>query len=380
MKIVIAPDSYKESMSAEHVAQHIESGFRHVFPTAEYVRVPMADGGEGSLDAIKASLQGQEITLTVKDAYFNDRSVSYFLEADGKTALIEIAKICGIEHTTAEQRAPGNATTYGVGQTIVDALNKGVNHIVLFIGGSATNDAGAGMVQALGAHLLNQQHQELPVGCLALADLAHIDLSGFDPRVAKVSFEVACDVDNQLLGPLGATYIFGPQKGVQPEQLEQFDSCLAQFAHVIAQDLNQDAKNIRGGGAAGGLGAGLAVFCQAELRNGFDIISDLVELRTQIKDADLVLTGEGRIDSQSAHGKVPCGVGNLAFEYSVPVIGIAGSVSHELDEVYQQGVNAVFSVLNKPMTLAEAFKTCEENIINTSKNIALVIKSAALVK
>lgn len=380
MKIVIAPDSYKESMSAEHVAQHIESGFRQVFPTAEYVRVPMADGGEGSLDAIKASLQGQEVTLTVKDAYFNDRPASYFLEADGKTALIEIAKICGIEQTTPEQRAPGRATTYGVGQTIADALNKGVEHIVLFIGGSATNDAGAGMVQALGAQLLNQQNQELPVGCLALADLAHIDLSRFDARVKQVAFEVACDVDNHLLGPQGATYIFGPQKGVQPDQLQQFDDCLRQFANVIEKDLKLDAPSIRGGGAAGGLGAGLAVFCQAELRNGFDIISDLVGLRSQIKDADLVLTGEGRIDSQSARGKVPCGVGNLAFEYSVPVIGIAGSVAHDLDEVYQQGVNAVFSILNKPMTLAEAFKNCEENLINTSKNIALVIKSAALVK
>ncbi|MBF9002269.1 glycerate kinase [Vibrio nitrifigilis] len=380
MKIVIAPDSYKESMSAEHVAQHIESGFREVFPSAEYMKVPMADGGEGSLDAIKASVQGQEISLMIKDAYFNDREASYFLEADGKTALIEIAKICGIEHTTPEQRHPEVATTYGVGQVISDAIHRGVNHIVLFIGGSATNDAGAGMVQALGAQLLAKDGQELSVGCAALAAIEHIDLSRFEPAIANIEFEVACDVDNRLLGPQGATYVFGPQKGVKPEQLAHFDLCLERFAKVIQQDLGQDALTISGGGAAGGLGAGLSVFCQAELRNGFDIISELVGLREQVKDADLVITGEGRIDSQSARGKVPCGVGNLAFEYSVPVIGIAGSVSNDVDAVYEQGVSAVFSVLPRPMTLAEAYETCEENLKNTSKNIALVIQSAPLVK
>lgn len=379
MKIVIAPDSYKESMSAEEVAQYVETGFRQVFPFAEYLKVPMADGGEGSLEAIKASINGRDISLTVKDAYSRDIEASYLFDEHNQTALIEIAKICGLELTNPNDRTPAIATTFGVGQAINDALDKGVKKIILFIGGSATNDAGAGLFQALGGHLLDNKGNELDPGCEALFRLAKIDNSEFDSRVFDVRFEVACDVDNQLLGEQGATYVFGPQKGVKPDQLELFDHCLRTLAEVIDRDLNKNAFDLIGGGAAGGLGAGLSVFCNAELRNGFDIISDVVGLRSHIKDADLVITGEGRIDSQSARGKVPSGVGNLAFEYSVPVIGIAGSLAHDVDELYQQGVTAVFSITNTPMTLDEAYKNSKQNLINTCKNIALIIKSSPLV-
>ncbi len=380
MKIVIAPDSFKESVTAEKVAEYVQEGFQQVFPRAEYCRVPMADGGEGSLEAIKATLSADEIKIVVKDAYFRDNNSSYLLDRESNTALIEIARICGIELTTAEERNPAVATTFGVGQAISDALDKGAKKIVLFIGGSATNDGGAGLYQALGGKLLDKSDRLLDLGCSDLFNLSRIDNSGFDSRIADTAIEVACDVTNKLLGQYGATYVFGPQKGVLPEQLEVFDHCLRTLAEFIESDLHKNVFDLVGGGAAGGLGAGLYAFCGAQLRSGFDIISDVVNLTALIADADLVITGEGRIDSQSAQGKVPCGVANIAAKHGVPVIGIAGSLSNDTDEVYKQGISALFSITNTPMLLQDAMRKSRENIIATAKNIALLIHTSPQIK
>lgn len=377
MKIVIAPDSFKESMTAEAVCNAIQAGFAAVFPEAEYVSIPMADGGEGSLEAIQAALDAQTITITAKDAYLRDIQTNYLFHPQSQTAFIEMARICGIELTTVAERNPAVATSFGVGQAIADALDRGAQKIILFIGGSASNDGGAGMVQALGGKLLDGQDKDLPVGCTPLAQLAKMDLNDFDPRIAGVAFEVACDVDNRLLGKQGATYVFGPQKGVKPEERDFFDHCLGVLAQRMKDDLGQDVFDLPGGGAAGGLGAGLAGFCGASLRNGFAIVSDVVKLKEAVQNADWVITGEGRIDSQSARGKVPSGVAKAAAEYNVPVIGIAGSLASDVEELYQQGITALFSITNTPMTLEEAYQRSPENVTNTCKNIALLIKQGS---
>ncbi|AUX94574.1 glycerate kinase [Mixta gaviniae] len=374
MKIVIAPDSYKESLSALQVAAEIENGFRAIFPDAQYVKLPVADGGEGTVEAMVAATRGKIVRLRVTGPLGEPVEAFYGLSGDESCAFIEMAAASGLELVPAAQRDPRVTTTWGTGELIRNALDRGVQHFIIGIGGSATNDGGAGMAQALGARLLNQQGEQIGYGGSALATLARIDISALDARLAQCRFEVACDVTNPLTGEAGASAVFGPQKGATPELVAELDAALAHYAAVIQRDLDIDVLHIPGGGAAGGMGAALHAFCQAELRRGIEIVTEALGLDELVKDATLVITGEGRIDSQTIHGKVPIGVAKVAKRYNKPVIGIAGSLTADVGVVHQHGIDAVFSVIYSICTLEEALDDAAQNVRMTARNIAAALK------
>ncbi|MGF1876041.1 glycerate kinase [Photobacterium frigidiphilum] len=373
MKIVIAPDSYKESLTAMEVATAIEAGFRQVMPNAEYHKLPMADGGEGTVQSLVDATDGTIIEHTVTGPLGEKVKGFYGLMGDGKTAIIEMAAASGLHLVSAEKRNPLLTTSFGTGELIKAVLDQGVEHIIVGIGGSATNDGGLGMAQALGIKMLNAQGNELGYGGGELAQLARIDMSGIDPRLAKVKLEVACDVDNPLCGLKGASHIFGPQKGATPAIVEQLDTNLAHYAEIINVQLGQDVKDIPGAGAAGGLGAALLGLFNASLRPGIDIVMDAVNFTDIVSDADLVITGEGRIDSQTIHGKTPIGVARAAKKFHIPVIGIAGCLSNDCDVVYEHGIDAVFSVVPRAMALADAFEEAAFNVQMTARNVAAML-------
>lgn len=370
MKIVIAPDSYKESLTAMEVAIAIENGFKQVMPNAEYIKLPMADGGEGTVQSLVDATNGEIIKHTVIGPLGEAVVGFYGLFGDGRTAVIEMAAASGLHLVKPALRDPLKTTTYGTGELIKAVLDKGVKHIIIGIGGSATNDGGLGMAQALGIRMLDSNGNELGYGGGELNKLSTIDMSNIDPRLAETRLEVACDVDNPLCGPKGASYVFGPQKGATPEMAKQLDHNLAHFAHIIKSQLGKDVIGREGAGAAGGLGAALLGLLEAELRPGIEIVMDAVNLNNTIANADLVITGEGRIDSQTIHGKTPIGVARTAKKYHLPVIGIAGCLSSDCNVVYEYGIDAVFSVVNRATDLASALAEAAENIELTSRNIA----------
>lgn len=374
MKIVIAPDSYKESLSALDVATQIEAGFREVFPDAQYVKLPVADGGEGTVEAMVAATQGKIVDVMVTGPLGEPVAAFYGLSGDESCAYIEMAAASGLEIVPQAQRNPLVTTSYGTGELIHHALARGVKRIIIGIGGSATNDGGAGMVQALGVRLLDAQGAEIGYGGEALAQLAHIDVSGLDERVASCRFEVACDVTNPLIGPEGASAIFGPQKGATPEMVRQLDDALKHYAGVIRRDLDIDVEQVPGAGAAGGMGAALLAFLKADLRRGIDIVTGALGLDELVRDASLVITGEGRIDSQSIHGKVPVGVAQIAKRYGKPVIGIAGSLTRDVGVVHEYGIDAVFSVMYTVCTLEEALAQAADNVRMAARDIAATLK------
>lgn len=374
MKIVIAPDSYKESLSALEVATAIEAGFQEIYPDAEYVKLPVADGGEGTVEAMVAATQGHLVQVTVTGPLGEPVQAFYGLSGDERCAFIEMAAASGLESVPVASRNPLITTTWGTGELIHHALDAGVQQIIIGIGGSATNDGGAGMVQALGAKLLTQDNQQIAAGGGALEQLARIDLSGLDSRLADCRIDVACDVTNPLTGPEGATAVFGPQKGATAEMIVRLDRALAHFAQIIQRDLNVDVLQLEGGGAAGGMGAALYAFCGARLRPGIEIVTDALHLAELVADADLVITGEGRIDSQTIHGKVPVGVAKVAQRYNVPVIAIAGSLTADVGVVHQHGLDAVFSVIYSVCTLEEALANAADNVRMTARNVAAVLK------
>jgi glycerate kinase len=374
MKIVIAPDSYKESLSALEVATAIESGFREIFPTAEYVKLPVADGGEGTVEAMVAATCGRIVNVAVKGPLGEAVEGFYGLSGDEQCAFIEMAAASGLELVPAAQRDPLVTTSWGTGELIRHALDSGVKHIIIGIGGSATNDGGAGMVQALGAKLLDKQGQQIGPGGAALEALASIDVRELDKRLADCRIEVACDVTNPLTGKEGASAIFGPQKGATPKMIARLDQALGHYAKLIARDLDVEVLNLAGGGAAGGMGAGLFAFCGAELRRGIEIVTEALSLDAHVADADLVITGEGRIDSQTINGKVPVGVASVAKRYNVPVIGIAGSLTADVGVVHDHGIDAVFSVIYKICSLDDALANAGENVRMAARNIAAVLK------
>ena len=374
MKIVIAPDSYKESLSALEVATAIESGFREIFPTAEYVKLPVADGGEGTVEAMVAATCGRIVNVAVKGPLGEAVEGFYGLSGDEQCAFIEMAAASGLELVPAAQRDPLVTTSWGTGELIRHALDSGVKHIIIGIGGSATNDGGAGMVQALGAKLLDEQGQQIGPGGAALETLASIDVRELDKRLADCRIEVACDVTNPLTGKEGASAIFGPQKGATPKMIARLDQALGHYAKLIARDLDVEVLNLAGGGAAGGMGAGLFAFCGAELRRGIEIVTEALSLDAHVADADLVITGEGRIDSQTINGKVPVGVASVAKRYNVPVIGIAGSLTADVGVVHDHGIDAVFSVIYKICSLDDALANAGENVRMAARNIAAVLK------
>lgn len=373
MKIVIAPDSYKESLSAQQVATQIEQGFRDIFPEAEYVKLPVADGGEGTVEAMVAATQGKIVRLNVTGPLGETVDAFYGLSGDESCAFIEMAAASGLELVPSARRDPLITTSYGTGELIRNALDKGVEHFIIGIGGSATNDGGAGMVQALGARLLDKQGQQIGFGGGQLTALESIDISQLDERVARCRFEVACDVTNPLLGEEGASAVFGPQKGATPELVKSLDDALAHYAGIIQRDLDIDVLNIAGGGAAGGMGAALHAFCQAELRRGIEIVTEALGLDALVKDATLVITGEGRIDSQTINGKVPIGVAKVAKRYNKPVIAIAGSLTEDVGVVHQHGLDAVFSVIYSVSTLDDALANAAENVRMSARNIAATL-------
>ena len=322
MKIIIAPDSFKESLSAEGVANAIGRGFAEVFPAAELVLLPVADGGEGTTDALVAATSGQRISQKATgplgqqvDAFWGilgDGETQAKSEVNGQIAVIEMAAASGLDLITPEQRDPLKATTRGTGELILAALDHGAEHIIVGLGGSATNDAGAGMLQALGVKLLDETGVDIPAGGGSLAQLHSIDLSQMDSRLQHVRFEVACDVDNPLVGPNGASAIFGPQKGATPDLVERLDKNLEHFAKLTLAATGKDIVNAPGAGAAGGLGGAFLGYLNANLKSGIDIVLDAVAFESHLEGASLVISGEGRIDSQSIRGKTPVGVSKRA--------------------------------------------------------------------
>jgi len=375
MKIVIAPDSYKESLSALEVATAIERGFREIFPSAHYIKLPVADGGEGTVDAMVAATHGRIVHVPVTGPLGERVEGFYGLSGDEQSAFIEMAAASGLERVAPAQRNPLKTTSWGTGELIRHALDVGVKHIIIGIGGSATNDGGAGMVQALGAALLDADDRPIGQGGGELANLARIDLHGLDKRLADCRIEVACDVTNPLIGTDGASAVFGPQKGATPEMIVSLDHALERYAQVIARDLDIDVVNLVGGGAAGGMGAALYAFCGAQLRQGIEIVTDALHLAEQVADADLVITGEGRIDSQTIHGKVPVGVASIAKRFNKPVIGIAGSLTADVGVVHEHGIDAVFSAIYTVCSLEDALKNASENVQMAARNIAAVLKA-----
>ncbi len=376
MKIVIAPDSWKESLTALEVANAIEDGFRQIFPDAEVIKIPMADGGEGTVEAMVAATQGRIVNLSVTGPLGEPVDAFYGLSGNEQQAFIEMAAASGLESVPAARRDPRITTSWGTGELIRHALDAGVRHIIIGLGGSATNDGGAGMVQALGAGLLDAHGEQIAFGGEALRQLERIDITQLDPRLAECRIEVACDVTNPLTGNDGATAVFGPQKGATPEMVQQLDRALAHYGKVIERDLDKSVMTLQGGGAAGGMGVALYAFCGADLRQGIEIVTQALGLDDAVRAADLVITGEGRIDSQTIHGKVPIGVARVAKRYQLPVIGIAGSLTADVEVVYDHGLDAIFSVIPRICTLDDALVNAAENLRMTARTIAAVIKMA----
>lgn len=354
MKVVIAPDSFKDSLDAAGVARAISAGLAKVWPEAERVECPMADGGEGTMEAIVAATEGEQRRQVVRGPLGAPVEASWGWLAQSRTAVIEMAQASGIQLLPSGERDACRSSTWGTGELIAAALAAGAQRIVLAIGGSATNDAGSGMLRALGLRLLDSEGQALAEGGLALAQLARIDASDLDPRLAEVQFEVAADVDNPLCGPNGASAIFGPQKGATPEQVLLLDQALGHFADHCAQLLGEDVREFPGCGAAGGMGFAAKAFMGARFRPGVEVVAELAGLDGLVQGADLVITGEGRFDAQTLRGKTPMGVARVAKRHGVPVVVIAGTLGEGYEALYAHGIDAAFAVTSGPMTLERA--------------------------
>ena len=355
-KVVIAPQGFKESLTGMEIAESMSEGVIRVWPEAEIVMIPVADGGDGTLQALVDSSNGEVRTASVEDAIGRTIEADWGALGNGTTAVIEVANAVGLARLAQDERDVRNASTYGVGQLFTVALDAGFTDFIIGVGGSATNDGGAGMMQAMGGKLTDASGADLPRGGVALSDLAHIDVSELDPRMADVNVVVACDVNNPLCGPQGASAIFGPQKGATTEDIQDLDAALDNFAQVIATDLRTDVAEIPGAGASGGLGAGLTGFFDARLRLGADIVLEAVELEKHLVDADLVIVGEGQFDRSTVFNKSPVAVAQRAKRNGTPVIGIAGSLGAGYQEVHEHGIDAVFSLVNRPMSLKAAME------------------------
>ena len=354
MKIVIAPDSFKDSLDAAGVARAIAQGLAGVLPQAELIECPMADGGEGTMDAILAATTGELRRETVRGPLGEPVEAGWGWLPETRTAIIEMAQASGLQLLATEQRDACRSSTWGTGQLIAAALDAGAKRIVLAIGGSATNDGGSGMLRALGLRLLDAEGQALEEGGLALSRLATLDASRLDARLAEVQVEVAADVDNPLCGPHGASAIFGPQKGASPEQVAALDQALGHFADHSAQALGEDVREFPGCGAAGGMGFAARAFMGARFRPGVEVVAELVGLDELVQGADLVITGEGRFDAQTLRGKTPLGVARVAKRHGAPVVVIAGTLGAGYEALYQHGIDAAFALASGPMTLQQA--------------------------
>lgn len=370
MKIVIAPDSFKESLTAKQAADAIEKGFRTAFHDVTILKVPMADGGEGTVQSLVDGTDGKVIHTTVTGPLQNQVQAFYGLLGDHKTAVIEMAAASGLHHVPATLRNPLITTTEGTGELIQEALKCGVERVIIGIGGSATNDGGAGMAYALGVRFFNKEGNSFYPYAHLLKEIETIDIRGMDPRLQEIEFVVACDVSNPLTGPNGASYVYGPQKGATPLQVDELDQNLHYYGEKLSQLFHEDIATVPGSGAAGGLGAGLLAFLNAKLMKGIEIVIQATNLEEKLKDADLVITGEGQINDQTPFGKTPIGVAQLAKKYNIPVIAIAGSYVKGYELVYDYGIDAVFSSIPTTMTITEAFRCAKENVEETAVNVA----------
>lgn len=353
MKVVIAPDSYKGCLSALEVAKAMERGVLSVFPSAEVRKIPIADGGEGTVAALVTATNGQLRQTEVTDPLGNKIIAHWGVLGDGRTAVIEMAAASGLPLVPKEKRDPRVTTTYGTGELIKAALADGLAKIIIGIGGSATNDGGTGMARALGVRFLDAAGQEVAAGGGSLAEICQIDTTGLDPRLKNTEIVVACDVDNPLCGTRGASAVFGPQKGATPEMVQQLDAGLAKYASCARQATGRDVAEKAGAGAAGGLGAGLMFFTPAQLKPGVEIVLDAVGFSDIVRDADFVITGEGRTDFQTAFGKAPVGVAKVAKTHGAPVFCISGGLGEGADDVLAQGIDAVMSICDRPLSLEE---------------------------
>lgn len=371
---VLAPDSFKESMTAKEVCNAMEKGLRKVYPDANYVHVPMADGGEGTVQSLVDASGGRLFEKEVMGPLGRPVTARYGILGDGKTAAIEMASASGIHYVTKETKNPLVTTTYGTGELIRECLDLGVTKIIIGIGGSATNDGGTGMAEALGAKFLDAEGRTLPRGGGSLDKLAQIDVSSLDPRLKQAELIVACDVTNPLCGEHGASRVFGPQKGATPEMVEHLDAALGHYADIVKRQLGKDVRDIPGAGAAGGLGAGLLIFTQAKLQKGIEIVIEYTGLKEKIACADLVFTGEGGIDFQTKFGKTPYGVAKAAKAAGKRVIAVAGYIGEGIDALYGEGIDAVFGIVPGASELDKLLADGAQNVERTCENIARVLK------
>ena len=374
MKILIAPDKFKGSLSAFEVADNIEKGILKVFPKAIVVKVPMADGGEGTVESLVDATGGKIIKTNVKDPLFRDIESFYGILGDGKTAVIEMAAASGLYLLKDYERNPMITTTYGTGQLIKDALDRGCRRFIIAIGGSATNDGGAGMATVLGVKFYDKDGIEIGLGGGELSKIYSIDTSNLDERLKECEFIVACDVANPLIGENGASRVYGPQKGATKEMVEVLDKNLEHYGKLLEKYFNKKIIDVPGSGAAGGLGAGLMAFLNAQLKNGIEIIIETLKLEEKIKEADIVISGEGKIDFQTAFGKTISGIAKLCKKHNKPLIVIAGMVE-DIENLYEIGVSSIFSMVEKPMSLEDAIKNAPTLLEKSAERIFRLIKT-----
>lgn len=373
MRIVVAPDSFKESMTAIEVADAMERGIHNVCQTCEVVKVPLADGGEGTADILMHHLNAKRFEAEVTGPFGEKVLAMYGITADG-TGIIDVASVIGLQLVPKEKRNPLQATSYGVGELILDAIDNGAKQFIIGLGGSATNDGGIGMAQALGAEITDQNSVDVALGGQGLTHIAYISTRSMDSRLHHCSFTIASDVTNPLLGEWGATYVYGPQKGATEEMLVKLERGMEHYVAVLRRNLRVDVTKMEGTGAAGGLGAAFKVFLRARIERGIDYVMTLVNLEKEIAQADIVLTGEGKIDNQTLHGKVPYGVAQLAKKHGVPVIAIVGVNEVTSGKIYDEGIRAIFPIVNKPMPLSEALQNGEVLTEQTVGNVLRLIK------
>ena len=370
MKIVIAPDSFKGSLTAAEAAEAIETGFRAVYPDAEYVKVPMADGGEGTVQSLVDATSGTIITQLVSGP-MGDMVAGFFgILGDRQTAVIEMAAASGIHWVRPKERDVFLASSFGTGQLINAALDRGCDKLIVGLGGSATNDGGIGMMKALGAQFFDQDGVQLAADVRALLQLASIDLQYLDPRLDKTEIVVACDVDNPLCGENGAARVFGPQKGATEEDIAVLDQALTRYGDILSANAGRDIASEPGAGAAGGMGAAFIGLIDAVLKPGVDIVIEIVDLANSLVDANLVITGEGRVDNQTIHGKTPTGVAKVAKSCNLPVICITGSVEDGADFTHQLGIDEIYSVIEGDYDLTEVLIEAEHKLTQAAQKIA----------
>lgn len=376
--IVLAPDSFKESMTAKEVCEAMERGIRKANSQIRCIHVPMADGGEGTMQSLVDATGGRVYSKEVVGPLGNNVVAEYGILGNGEIGVIEMASASGIHLVDSEKRNPLITTTFGTGQLIKACLDKGVKKLLIGIGGSATNDGGAGFIQALGGRLLDENGDDLSYGGGALAKLHTIDLSNLDERLKYVSVEVACDVNNPLCGKEGASYVFGPQKGATREMIEILEQNLSHYAEVIKEQLGKDVISKAGAGAAGGLGAGLMAFLDVKLKSGIEMVIEYANLEEKVRDADMVWTGEGSIDFQTQYGKTPLGVAMIAKKYNKPVIALAGRVGNDIDVLYDKGIDAIFGIMRGVTSIEEALVKGPENVEKTSENIIRLLNISCI--